>query len=117
MGAASPSLLPRVEEAVDRVVQMCFALPRHAAGQEIGRQVVRSAGSVGANLEEAKATLSRREYTLKFSIALREARETLYWLRRITNNQLLPPKRLENLKNEWNEIVSIMTTTQKKLRG
>ena len=116
MGDSPPDLLPRVEEAVDRVIQMALSLPRNAAGQEIGRQVIRSAGSVGANLEEAKATVSRKAYTHKFSIGLREAREALYWPRRISNNDLLPPDRLEDLKKEWDEIVAIMTATQKKLR-
>jgi len=42
---------------------MALALPRNIAGQEIGRQVIRSSGSVGADLEEAKAAVSREDYT------------------------------------------------------
>ena len=116
-GKFSADLLGRVEDAVDRVIQMALALPRNAAGQEIGRQIIRSAGSVGTNLEEAKATLTRKEYTLKVSISLRESRESLYWLRRIERNKLFPAKRLANLKTEWDELVAIMTVMQKKLRG
>ncbi|MBI4581839.1 MAG: four helix bundle protein [Planctomycetes bacterium] len=70
--------MKRVESAVDRTIQMALALPRNLAGQEIGRQVIRSSASVGANLEEAQATLSRADYIHKVSLALREARETLY---------------------------------------
>lgn len=109
-------LLARVEAAVDRTIQMALALPHNVAGQEIGRQVTRSSGSVGANLEEGKATLTRKEYTQKLSISLREARETSYWLRRIKNNELLPAQRLADLRQEWDELVAILTTIVKKLR-
>ncbi len=116
MGEGRADLLERVEFAVDRTIQMALALPRNVAGQEIGRQVVRSAGSVGANLEESKACLSRKEYVFKVSIALREARETLYWIRRIERNELLSVDRLASLRDEWNEIVAMLTSTQKRLR-
>ena len=116
MARGAGDLLGRVEEAVDRTIQMSLALPRNVAGQEIGRQVIRSAGSVGANLEEGQATLTRKDYTLKVSIALREARETHYWIRRIERNKLLSSKKLTALKTEWDELVAILTATQKKLR-
>lgn len=115
--ASSADLLRRVEDIVDRTIQMVLALPRNVAGQEIGRQIVRSAGSVGANLEEAQATLTRKEYLLKRSISLREARETLYWIRKIECNRLLAVERLAELKAAWDEMVAIMTVAQKKLRG
>lgn len=110
-------LLGRVEQAVDRTIQMALALPRNIAGQEIGRQVIRSSGSVGANLEEAQATVSRQDFTFKVSLVLRESRETLYWIRRIEANVLLPARRLSALREEWDEIVSIMTKVQKTLRA
>ena len=116
MGMAD-DLLERVEQAADRTIQMALALPPNVAGREIGRQVVRSAGSVGANLEESRATLTRKYYTHKVSLSLREARETLYWIRRIERNSLLPGKRLGDLTTDWHEIVAILTTTQKKLRA
>lgn len=116
MGRFNDDLFPRVERAVDRVIQMALALPGNAAGWEIGRQVIRSAGSVGANLEEAQAVLSSKDFLHKLSLALREARETLYWMRRIEANELLPVHRLGELKSEWNEIVAMMTAAQRKLR-
>lgn len=115
--AVKADLLTRVEQAVDRTIQMALALPRNVAGQEIGRQVIRSSGSVGANLEESKAAVSREDYTYRVSVSLRESRETLYWIRRIERNKLLPAGRLAKLAEEWNELVAIMTTSQKKLRS
>jgi four helix bundle protein len=116
MGQFGNDLMERVERAADRTIQMSLALPNNAAGWEIGRQIVRSAGSVGANIEEAQAVLSRKDFTYRMSVALREARETLYWMRRIERNQLLPASRLADLRSEWNELVSVLTASQKKLR-
>src|SRR6185503_10653990 len=93
-------LMERLEPLIDRTIQMALAFPRNVAGQEIGRQVIRSSGGSGANLEEARAVLTRRDYTHKLSLSLREARETLFWIRRIIANRILPAERLEPLRNE-----------------
>jgi four helix bundle protein len=116
MAYLGEDLLDRIEAAVDRAIQMALALPRNVAGQEIGRQVIRSSGSVGANLDEARGTLTRADFTHKVSLSLREARETLYWIRRIESNLLLPVRRLGPLKTEWDELVAILTSMQKRLR-
>jgi four helix bundle protein len=116
MGRFGDELVERVEKAVDRTIQMVLALPNNVAAWEIGRQVIRSAGSAGANLEEGKGSISRKDFVHKFSLSLRESRETLYWIRRIDRNKLLPTKRLIDLRREWDEIVAIMTTILKKLR-
>lgn len=116
MAVVGAELLARIERAVDRTIQMALALPRNVAGYEIGRQVVRSSGSVGANLEEGQATLSCSEFAYRVSISLREARETLYWIRRIAANELLPRERLHELLGEWDELVAILTSIQLKLK-
>jgi four helix bundle protein len=110
-------LISRLEPLIDRTIQMALALPRNVAGQEIGRQIIRSSGSVGSNAEEARAMLTRRSYTHKLSISLGEARETLFWIRRIIANQLLRQTRLEPLRHDWDEVVCMLTTAQKKLRS
>ena len=56
-----------------RVVRLVDRLPRTVAGIEVGRQVVRSATSVGANVEEADAAESRRDFVHKMSIAHNES--------------------------------------------
>ena len=63
------------------MVKLVNRLPRTVAGIEIGKQVVRSATSIGANVEEADAAESKRDFVHKMSIAHKEARETRYWLR------------------------------------
>ncbi len=63
-----------------RVVRLVDQMPRTVAGLEIGRQLVRSATSIGANVEEADVAESRRDFIHKMRIALKEGRETRYWL-------------------------------------
>ena len=64
------------------VVRLCKACEhRSGTAPRLARQLLRSATSVGANVEEAQAGQSRADFVSKYSIALKEARETRYWLR------------------------------------
>lgn len=101
----------------DRCVRAALALPNNGVAWELQRQSVRAAGSVGANLAETKGALTKPEFNHKVSISLRESHETLYWLQRIANADLLPTQGLQPLINEANEIVSILTTILKRARG
>ena len=100
----------------DRCIQVVLHLPDNGVCWEIGRQLTRSSGSVGANIEEAQGTTSRSDFAYRMSVALREARETYYWLQRVRNNRLLQPERLGPLLGESNEIVAILTTIVKNAR-
>jgi len=79
------------------------------AARIIGKQYLRSATSIGANIEEAHGGESDADFIHKFSIAQKEARESLYWLRllerTITDSVDLVPA----LLNETNELISIIT--------
>jgi four helix bundle protein len=54
---------------------------RNEASRTLGRQLLRSGTSIGANVEEAQAGQSRADFTSKYVIALKESRETIYWMR------------------------------------
>ncbi len=85
-------------------------LPPHLA-----RQVLKSGTSIGANLEEAHGAQTRGDKATKFSIALKEARETLYWLRLLRATGLVVPKLVEAPLAEVDQIVAILTVTRRKL--
>ena len=85
-------------------------LPAHLA-----RQVLRSGTAIGANLEEHKAAQTRKDAAAKVSIALKEARETTYWLRLLLATQLAPSTLIEPLLQEAGELVAILTVTRRKL--
>ena len=98
-----------------RVVKLVNQLPRTTAGSEIGKQVVRSATSVGANVEEADAAESKRDFIHKMSIAHKEARETRYWLR-VVRATLLQDDPIGALIQESDELVRILYTIIKNAR-
>jgi four helix bundle protein len=72
-------------------------------------QLLKAGTAVGANLEEAKAGSSRREFVRCIDIALREARASLYWLRICGAVGLGPAERLRELQGEADQLVRILT--------
>jgi four helix bundle protein len=81
----------------------------------VSRQLLRSGTSIGANIEEAKTVASRRELASRFRIALREARETKYWLRLIAATKLAPESLLAGELQEADELVAILHRTVQRL--
>lgn len=75
----------------------------------IGKQYLRSATSVGANVEEAQSAESRADFIHKYGIAQKEARESLYWLRLLSESGLITNKRLAPLIKETEELYAIIT--------
>ncbi|WP_099798674.1 four helix bundle protein [Parathermosynechococcus lividus] len=72
----------RAFELAVRIVKVCQFLDEQlGVGGTLGKQLIRSGTSIGANLEEAQAGQSRADLISKNAIALKEARETHYWLR------------------------------------
>jgi four helix bundle protein len=98
-----------------RVVKLGNRLPRTVAGVEIGRQVVRSATSIGSNAEEADAAESKRDFIHKMSVAHKEARETRYWLR-VIQAALLDGDEVQALIQESDELVRILYTIVENAR-
>ena len=67
-----------------RVIKFTKRLPKTIANIEIIKQVVRSAGSVGANYIEANESLSKKDFVMRIKICRKEAKETRYWLKLVT---------------------------------
>jgi four helix bundle protein len=71
-------------------------------------QLLKSGTAVGANLEEAKAGSSKRDFIRYVEIALREARETAYWLRICAALELAPLEELSALQDESDQVARIL---------
>lgn len=99
-----------------RIVKLVVSLPKNAAGLAIANQVVRSGTAIGANIEEAQNASSKKEFIRGMTIALREARETEYWLRLICETELILKYRLEKLLEENKEIIKILITIIKNAK-
>ena len=89
---------------------MYRVLAKDDVGQILGKQLLRSGTSVGANVEEAQAAQSKADFVSKLSIALKEARETRYWLTLILESESLPANRLDAIQVEIEEIIKILYT-------
>jgi four helix bundle protein len=96
-----------------RIIKLVDALPRSAAGQVIGRQLLRSATSVGANYRAACRAQSRAEFAAKLSVVVEEADESLYWLQLLQESSLIKSERLTELLREANELVAISVAARK----
>jgi four helix bundle protein len=100
-----------------RVVKLYqLLLEQKGAAEVIGRQLLRSGTSIGANLEEASAGQSKCDFAFNCNIALKEARETHYRLRLLVETKIIPAKKLIALMAESNELAAILTTIVKRAR-
>jgi len=82
---------------------------KDGAGWVLGKQYLRAACSVGANIEEAQASESRADFIHKLGIAQKEARESLFWLRLLSESEIVPKTKLRPLVQESEELVSVLT--------
>jgi len=80
----------------------------------ISNQLIRSGTSVGANVEEAQNCGSKKEFIRSMTIALKEARETRYWLRIIVESGLLQGEKVSAVLEENTEIIKILTVIVKR---
>lgn len=91
------------------VILFCEKMPRTPAGFELSKQVLRSAGSVGANYRATKRAKSRADFINKLEIVLEESDESHYWLGIIRDAGLAKSIELDRLIQEANELTAIFT--------
>jgi four helix bundle protein len=82
---------------------------KDGVGWILGKQYLRAATSIGANIEEAQAGESRSDFIHKLGIAQKEARESLYWLHLLTESGIVGRDRVEPLARETRTLLAIMT--------
>jgi len=99
--APKPDIEERTYQFALRIVRLCRSLDeKPGVSRTLGRQLIRAGTSVGANVEEAHAAQSRPDFISKMSIALKEARETRFWLRLIVDSELVTKELLTPLLGE-----------------
>ncbi|MEX0586111.1 MAG: four helix bundle protein [Pirellulales bacterium] len=100
-----------------QIVKFCVQLNRTpGVNWAVANQLVRAGTSIGANVEEAQAGQSRADFASKYGIALKESRETNYWLRLLIASGLTSMNDTQPLVNESHELVSILTAIVKKVK-
>lgn len=94
-----------------RVVKLCRVLDeKPGVSRTLANQLLRSGTSIGANVAEAQAGQSKKDFVAKMAIAAKEARETHYWLRLLVASEMIEIDRLSPLLDEASQIVAILTT-------
>ena len=99
------------------IVRLAMLLGEMNVMRVIGNQVLRSGCSIGANVEEAQAAHSKRDFAYRMLIALREARETHYWLRLIGDSCMLRTEYLFALVDEAEQLTRILGSIVSKVWG
>ena len=93
-----------------QIIKMYRDLKRaDSVSQILGKQLLRSGTSIGANIHEAQGAQSKADFIAKMSIAHKEARESIYWLILIQKENLLPSHQIQSLLNETTELIKTLT--------
>ena len=98
------------------IIRVMDALPRTTSAQVLGKQVLRSATSVGANYREASRARSKPEFISKIGDCLKEAEETGYWLELLGESRIVAAEKLESLLDECRQLIAILVTISKRAR-
>ncbi len=99
------------------VVRFVAAFPRVDASAVIGRQLLKSGTSIGANYREANRAESKDDFIHKTAIVVKEASETDYWLELCARTDLGDPIQRASLNQEARELLAIFTTINRRAKG
>ena len=109
-------LIDRTKKYALRIIKLYSALPKDTISQTLGKQLLRSGTSVGANYREGHRGRSKAEFIAKLGDSLRELEESAYWLELLEEANIFPVERLAELMDETNQLTAIFVTIIKKAR-
>jgi four helix bundle protein len=113
----APNLLVRTKSFALRVIRMFSALPKTEEARVLGKQVLRSGTSVGANYREAQRSRSKAEFIAKIGDCLKELDESAYWLELLADSGIVSAAKLAPLRDECDQLLAIFTTISKKAKS
>jgi four helix bundle protein len=91
-----------------RIIQMYKHLSLEKKEFVLSKQILRSGTSIGANVVEADAAISKAEFSAKISIAYKEACETCYWLRLLLDSNYIDKKSFSSIFNDAEELCKLL---------
>lgn len=100
-----------------RIIKLYKYLKDNKNEYVLSKQLLRSGTSIGANIEESIGGQSKNDFVSKISVAYKESRETLYWLKLLKASNYLNQKQSESLINDCEEIIRIITKIQKTIKS
>lgn len=104
-----PDIQQRTYDFALRVLKLCRALQDDRIGGVLLNQLLRPGTAIGANVEEAQGGQSKKDFVSKMSIARKEAYETYYWLRLVTDSGLIRETRTAEIIDECHQICRIIS--------
>ncbi len=116
---ANITIQERTENLAIRVIKAYSELtkrPFDDAGKVLSKQFLRSGTSIGANCSSAKYAQSNKDFINKYSIALKSANETLYWIKIMIKSELVSKSRFQKMIEENERIIRILTASINKLK-
>ena len=117
MKSRENTLRPRTKEFALRVIRLFASLPRSDEARVIGKQMLRSGTSVGANYREACRARSKAEFAAKAGDCLREIDETGYWFELLVDSEIRSGEEITGLQKECNELTAIFVTILRRSKG
>ena len=107
----------RTKTYANRILKLCSALPGNRVAQTLGKQLLRSGTSVGANYRAVCRAKSTADFIHKLRIVEEECDESLFWMEVLVDNNLVKPDRLKSLMSEANELLAIVVASAKTARS
>jgi len=107
----------RLLEFAKGVIKVNEEISKTVSGKHIGKQLLRAGTSGGANYEEARAAESRADFAHKVGVAAKEMRESLFWLRLVSEAGLADELQVKVLSREASELVAILMSSSKTAKA
>lgn len=99
------------------VINLLKLLEKSYVADTIGKQLLRAATSIGANIVEAQSAPSKKDFANFFNIALKSANETLYWLSLLRHTRLAESEKIDQLVDETQQICKIIAKSLITIRN
>lgn len=99
-----------------RIIRLYCSLPKTTEAQVLGKQVLRSGTSVGAQYRESQRAKSDADFINKNEGSLQELDETAYWLELLAESGIVPSEKLSPLRKETDELIAIFVTIVTKVK-
>jgi four helix bundle protein len=106
----------RTKAYANRVVKLCSALPENWIARTLGKQLLRSGTSAGANYRAVCRAKSNLDFINKLRIVEEECDESLFWMELLVDNNLMSLSRITELMKEADEILAIVVSSAKTAR-
>ena len=110
------NIADRTERFAMEIISLYSELPSGMVPHVLGKQLLRSGTSVGAQIAESNRAKSRPDFVSKVEGAMQELEESAYWLRLLARSGTLPAVRIDGLQDEINQLLAILTTMVTRTR-